>query len=41
MDKTKKLIEVFKLPDANSYISILDEFISNYAPRAKTDKNDE
>ena len=41
MDKTKKLIEVFKLPDANNYYSILDEFIANYAPRPKTDKNDD
>ena len=41
MDKTKKLIEVVQVPEANNYITIFDEFISNFAPKPKTDKNDE
>ena len=41
MDKTKKLIEVFKLTDANNYYVVFDEFISNFAPKPKTEKNDE
>jgi hypothetical protein len=46
MEKVKKLIEYFKINDANIYYGIFDDYISNYAPKPAekektTEKNDD